>query len=76
MKSSKKLALGVAIAAAALGAAAQANYPSKPVKIVVGFAPGGTTDVIARVLAQKLSASMGQQFIVDNRSGAGSNLGA
>jgi tripartite-type tricarboxylate transporter receptor subunit TctC len=76
MKRLKKLALGAAIAAAALGAAAQADYPSKPVKIVVGFAPGGTTDVIARVLAQKLSASMGQQFIVDNRSGAGSNLGA
>jgi tripartite-type tricarboxylate transporter receptor subunit TctC len=70
------LAFCFVTATAALGANAQATYPSKPVKIVVGFAPGGTTDVIARVVAQKLSAAMGQQFIVDNRAGAGSNLGA
>ena len=70
------LAFCFVTATAALSANAQATYPSKPVKIVVGFAPGGTTDVIARVVAQKLSAAMGQQFIVDNRAGAGSNLGA
>ncbi len=70
------LALALAAATASPAAHADSPYPSKPVKLIVGFAPGGTTDVIARVIAQKLSASMGQQFIVDNRSGAGSNLGA
>jgi tripartite-type tricarboxylate transporter receptor subunit TctC len=66
----------VALGAATLATSAEAAYPDKPVKIVVGFAAGGTTDVIARLLAQKLAASMGQQFIIENKSGAGSNLGA
>ncbi len=57
----------------AQGAAA---YPSKPVRLVVGFAPGGPTDVAARVIAEKVSALWGQQMIVDNRPGAGGNLGA
>ncbi len=70
------LAVTCAITCTATGTFAEAAYPSKPVKLVVGFAPGGTTDVIARVIAQKLTAATGQQFIVDNRSGAGSNLGA
>src|SRR3981189_1036398 len=45
-------------------------YPSKPVKVIVGFAAGGPTDVIARVMAQDMSASLGQGFIVENRPGA------
>jgi tripartite-type tricarboxylate transporter receptor subunit TctC len=50
-------------------------YPAKPVRIIVPFAPGGGTDFIARFVAQRLSAGMGQQFVVENRSGAGSTIG-
>jgi tripartite-type tricarboxylate transporter receptor subunit TctC len=57
-------------------APAPLNYPARTVRVVVAFAPGGGTDVIARFFSQKLSESLGQSFIVDNRPGAGSNIGA
>jgi tripartite-type tricarboxylate transporter receptor subunit TctC len=51
-------------------------YPTRPVRIIVGFTPGGTTDITARLIGQWLSERLGQQFIIENRPGAGSNLAA
>ena len=65
----------LALAAAAVHAQAQ-GYPNRPVRLIVPFAPGGFTDVVARILGQKLSQSLGQQFVVENKAGAGSTIGS
>jgi tripartite-type tricarboxylate transporter receptor subunit TctC len=77
MKSISKFVIAVALSMSALlsARAAEPQYPSRPVRAIVPFAAAGPTDYIARVVAQKLSESWGQQFVVDNRAGAGGNIG-
>jgi tripartite-type tricarboxylate transporter receptor subunit TctC len=75
MRSSRNLLAGLVLAALCATAAAQ-NYPAKTVRMVVGYPPGGPTDVIARLVSQKLTQALGQQVIVDNRPGASGMIGA
>ena len=75
--SSVRAACLAALASLALaGPAAAASYPDKPVRVVVGFSAGGTTDVAARIIAKELGDDLGQSFVVENKPGAGSNIGA
>jgi tripartite-type tricarboxylate transporter receptor subunit TctC len=70
-----KAFIGLALTAiVCVGAAEAQDYPAKPVRFLVPFPPGGATDVFARILGQKLNDALGQQFIVDNRPGAGGNI--
>jgi hypothetical protein len=66
----------LALAFGTLNAFAQSDYPNKPLKIVVGFPPGQATDVIARLLAEKLTPVLGQAIVVDNKPGQGGSIGA
>ncbi len=70
-----RLAAGLALAAASALAAAQ-QWPAKPVRIMVGASPGGGTDIIARMLAEKYQAIFGQPFVVENRPGASNTIAA
>ena len=79
MKLPRRKFLHLALGAAALPAVSSITraqaYPSRPARIVVPFAPGGSTDIIARLIGQWLSERLGQQFVIENRPGAGSNVG-
>ena len=70
----RSIAAGLAFSLWAFSALAQ-DYPARPVRIVIPLSPGGTTDVPGRIIAQKLSESLGQQFFVENRAGAGGTIG-
>jgi tripartite-type tricarboxylate transporter receptor subunit TctC len=59
---------------ASIGSASALDYPTRPVKWVVGYPPGGATDIIARLIGQRLSEKLGQQFVVENKPGAGNNI--
>jgi tripartite-type tricarboxylate transporter receptor subunit TctC len=80
MKFSRRQFARLALSAAALPSISQLawaeKYPARPVRIIVGFAAGSTTDILARLIGQWLSQRLGQQFIVENRPGAGGNIGA
>jgi len=69
------VAQALVVALAGIGAAHAVDYPTRPVKWVVPYPPGGTTDTVARIIAQYLSDKMGQQFVIDNKAGGGNNIG-
>ena len=61
-------------ALASIGGASALDYPTRPVRWVVGYPPGGATDIIARLIGQRLSERLGQQFVIENKPGAGNNI--
>ena len=67
--------LAATLALLPLAAAAQAGYPNKPIRVIVPFAAGSTTDIIARAISDKMSASLGQQLVVENKAGASGTIG-
>lgn len=76
----KPVCRGLTVAVAAVfsvsAALAQVQYPAKPIRLIVPFPPGGGSDTLSRILAPKLSEALGQQMVIDNRPGAGANIGA
>ncbi len=68
------LAAGAAVSPAFSRSAGAQSYPARPVRVIVGFPAGGPTDITARLIGQWLSERLGQQFVIDNRPGAGSNI--
>ncbi|MDM0074113.1 tripartite tricarboxylate transporter substrate binding protein [Variovorax sp. J2P1-59] len=76
MQSTRRAALLACLAlTTSFGAAAQNGYPNKPIRVIVPFAAGSTTDIIARAIAEKMGASMGQTLVIDNRGGASGTIG-
>lgn len=75
IKRATAVALSALAACSFLGAASAADYPTKAIKWIVPYPPAGTTDVLARIVAQSLSETLGQQVVVENRPGAGNNIG-
>ncbi|RYG09537.1 MAG: tripartite tricarboxylate transporter substrate binding protein [Burkholderiales bacterium] len=76
MRLLKKLVAALVLGATAFGAAAQADdYPNRPIKWIVAYPPGGTTDLLARLMGQYLSTKLGQQVLIENRAGGGNNIG-
>ena len=69
------LAMATLVTAAATGADAQSNYPQRPVRMVVPFAPGGASDFVGRIIQPKMSDELAQQVVIDNRTGAAGNIG-
>src|SRR6476659_2732071 len=69
-----QLAAGAAALRAVSKIAQAQAYPTRPVHLIVGFAPGGSTDILARLMGQWLSERLGQQFVIENRAGAGTNI--
>jgi tripartite-type tricarboxylate transporter receptor subunit TctC len=76
MKTIRALHACVGLVVLACGAAWGQQYPSKPVRVVIVFAPGGATDIVGRIAYQKVGEQLNQQFIIDNRAGAGGTIGA
>jgi len=72
----KRILLALLVSLAAANALAQQNYPARPVRIVAPFAPGGLADVLSRAVGERLQKQLGQPFVVENRPGAGGNIGA
>ena len=68
--------LALLFSAFCIAASAQDSYPSRPVRFILPFPPGGGTDILGRLIAERLSASLGQPVVTENRGGAGGNVGA
>ena len=67
------IAMGIS-ALASIGGASALDYPTRPVRFVVGYPPGGATDILARLIGQRLSEKLGQQFVIENKPGAGLSI--